>query len=225
MAKQSVTHHEIAGVIEIHRNKPMVSSLKIAELFERPHKNVLAAIRRELADDISRLKLEPRDYIDARGKSQPVFWLDERQALVVMPFLGGKKSREGQRKLVDAYLYYRDAFKNPPRADLVRGKRDASRVLTDSIIDMRSEHGKDTTAVHYMSEQKLCNWAVNGAFKALDESSLSNEDLELLRLVRERNAALIAAEIDYPERKARLAQYAIRQRTKLIATAPGDQAL
>ena len=224
MAKQSVTHHEIAGVIEIHRNKPMVSSLKIAELFERRHDSVLRAIRKVEASNKD-LRIRAEMSPDERGRERPVYWLDEEASLVVMPFIGGKHAMEGQRKLVKAYLYYRDAFKNPPRTDLVRGKRDASRVLTDSIIDMRSEHGKDTTAVHYMSEQKLCNWAVNGAFKALDESSLSNEDLELLRLVRERNAALIAAEIDYPERKARLAQYAIRQRTKLIAPAPGDQAL
>jgi hypothetical protein len=75
-----------------------------------------------------------------------------------------------------------------------------------------------------MSEQKLCNWAISGKFQAIDEASLGNDDLELLRLVRERNAALIAAEIDYPDRKARLAQYAIRQRTKLIAPITGDLA-
>ena len=217
MTKASVTHHEIAGVIEIHRSKPMVSSLKIAELFERNHRDVLRAIRKELSAEISLRKLAQSESTNSRGKSIPVFWLDERQALIVMPFLGGKMAREGQRKLVDAYLYYRDAFQDPPRTALVRGKRDASRVLTDSIIDMRSEHGKSTSAVHYMSEQKLCNWAVVGEFKAIDEAGLSNEDIELLRLVRERNAALIAAEIDYPERKTRLSAYAIRQRTKQLA--------
>lgn len=163
MTKTSVTHHEIAGVIEIHRNRPMVSSLKIAELFERNHRDVLRAIRKELSAEISLRKIAQSESTNSRGK------------------------------------------------------RDAARVLTDAIIDMRSEQGKDTAAVHYMSEQKLCNWAVVGEFKAIDEASLSNEDLELLRLVRERNAALIAAELDYSERKARLSAYAIRQRTKLLA--------
>lgn len=213
MTKASVTHHAIAGVIEIHRNRPMVSSLKIAQLFGRRHDNVLAAIRKVEANQqglLIRKEMSP----DERGRDRPVYWLDEEASLVVMPFIGGQHAMEGQRKLVKAYLYYRDAYKDPPRVNLVRGKRDASRVLTDSILDIRSEHGKTTTAVHYMSEQKLCNWAVCGEFKAIDEARLSNEDLELLRLVRERNAALIAAEIDYSERKARLSRYAIRQRTQ-----------
>lgn len=219
MTKSSVTkqRQEIAGVIEIRHAKPMVSSLKIAEMFERPHKNVLRAIRKELFEDISRLKLEPREYVDDRGKSQPIFWLDERQALIVMPFLGGQRSREGQRKLVDAYLYYRDAYANPPRSDLIRAKRDASHILTDSVLEWRTDHDKETEAVHYMAEQRLCNWAVTGQFKKADESAMINEDIDLLRLVRERNAALIVAGIEYDDRKTRLAQYAIRQRTKLIA--------
>lgn len=212
-------HQEIAGVIEIRRSKPMVSSLKIAELFERPHKNVLASIRKELADEISRLEIKPRNYIDARGKEQPMFWLNEEQALFIMPFIGGKRAREGQRKLVKAYLYYRDAYANPPRAEIVRAKRDASRTLTDSIIDWRAFEGKDTDARHYMSEQKLCNWAISGQFAKLDETTLSNEDVDLLREVREMNAALINAGIDYQARKASIARFVMRRRTKQLAQA------
>jgi Rha family phage regulatory protein len=215
MTKNSVVHSEIAGVIEIHHSKPMVSSLKIAELFERRHDSVLRAIRKVEASNKD-LRIRAEMSSDERGRDRPVYWLDEEASLVVMPFIGGQHAIAGQRKLVKAYLYYRDAFKNPPRTDLVRSKRDASRVLTDAIIDMRTEQGEETTRVHYMSEQKLCNWVVCGEFKAIDEASLSNENVELLRLVRERNAALIAAEIPYDERKPRLAKFAIRQRTKLL---------
>lgn len=93
----------------------MVSSLKIAELFERPHNAVLKAIRNELTDEISLGEIDQSDYLDSRGKRQPTYWLDERQALVVMPFLGGVNARIGQRKLVDAYLYFRDHFCDPPQ--------------------------------------------------------------------------------------------------------------
>lgn len=225
MTNASVTqsaYQEIAGVIEVRNAKPMVSSLKIAELFERRHDSVLRAIRK-VASSQEDLRIRAEMSPDERGRDRPVYWLDEEAALVVMPLIGGSHAIEGQRKLVKAYLYYRDAYANPPRSDLIRAKRDASHILTDSILEWRTDQEKATDAVHYMAEQKLCNWAVSGQFKKADESAMSNEDLDLLRMIRERNAALIVAGIDYTERKTRLAQYAIRQRTKLIA-APGAPA-
>lgn len=59
---------EIANVIEIRRNRPMVSSLKIAELFERPHNAVLKAIRNELTDEISLGEIDQSDYLDSETR-------------------------------------------------------------------------------------------------------------------------------------------------------------
>lgn len=222
MTDASVTqraHQEIGGVIDVRRNQPMVSSLKIAELFERRHDSVLRAIRKELAEDISLRNVAESETVNRRGKTIPVFWLDEEQALFLMPFIGGRHAREGQRKLVKAYLYYRDAFANPPRSELIRAKRDASRLLTDSILDWRTFEGKDTDARHYMPEQKLCNWAITGQFAKLDESTLSNADVELLREVRETNAALITAGVPYADRKVALARLVMRRRTQQLRIA------
>ncbi|MEA1052353.1 hypothetical protein U5801_21460 [Lamprobacter modestohalophilus] len=238
---------EIGGVIEIRQNKPMVSSLKIAELFERPHKSVLRVLR-ELSgvaqhsdEHLTAQKgglprrgrgAKTKDsaavldgqitwdaYRNSRGKEYPMAWLNERAALIAMPFIGGRNAHIGQRKLVDAYLYYRDAFANPPRSELIRAKRDASRLLTDSILDWRAFEGKDTDACHYMAEQKLCNWAITGQFAKLDESTLSNEDVELLREVWETNAALITAGVLYPDRKVALARLVMRRRTNQLRIA------
>lgn len=194
----------------------MVSSLKLSELFERPHFRVVAAIKRLQSRGKLTTGVVVSAWVDSTGRSNELFLLSERSALIATPFIGGAKAEDAQCKIVDAYLYYRDAYANPPRAGLVRGKRDASRLMTDSILEFRAEQEKETDARHFMSEQKLCNWAVRGEFAKLDEASLGNEELELLRLVRERNAALIVSGVDYAERKSRLAQYAIRQRTRLL---------
>ncbi|UHD18570.1 Rha family transcriptional regulator [Thiocapsa bogorovii] len=206
-----------ADIIEIRRNRPMVSSLKVAELFERNHRDVLRAIRKELSAEISLRKLAQSEETNARGKAIPVFWLTEEQALVVMPFIGGRMAREGQRKLVRAYLWYRDNYANPPRRDLIAAKRAAHHPMMGALIEMREEAGKETDARHFQCENKLVNWVVTGEFKAIDEATLSNDQAELLRLVRERNAAFLLAGIDYPERKKRLLDYAMRQRTRIMA--------
>ena len=215
---------QIAGVIDIRHGKPMVSSLRIAELFDRRHDLVLRAIRKELADEISLRKVEERDYVDARGKVQPMFWLDEECALNVMPYLGGSKSREGQRKLVAAYLFYRDNFQNPPRADILKDKRAAHNPMMDALIEFRADQGKETDAHHFQCENKLCNWVVSGEFKAIDEKTISNEDAAFLAKIRKRNEAYILAGLDYATRKAKLNEFAIRQRTKMLADAHGNDA-
>ena len=249
MTKASVTesaHQEIAGVIEVHRNKPMVSSLKIAELFERPHKNVLRVLR-ELSDRGTEAQAENRSaqkggllkrgkgrnteisagilkgkiswsaYQDDHGREQPIAWLSEREALIAMPFFGGQKAHEGQRKLVDAYLHYRNAYANPPRRDLLTDKRRSGSFMCEVFQEIREEAGKETQPHHYGTEYKLCNWALTGEFKPLDESKLDNGELALLQKIRAYNTSLIQAEIPYAERKPRIAQYAIRQRTKLLS--------
>jgi len=220
MTTSSLPSREIVNVIEIRRSRPMVSSLKIADLFGRPHNAVLKAIRKELCAEISLGKIDQSDYVDTRGKRQPAHWLDERQALIVMPFLGGTKSRDGQRKLVDAYLYYRDHFANPPRKDLLAAKRAAHHPMMDALVECREEQGKLTATHHFTNENRLCNGVVSGNFRALDEQALDNEQLNLLTQVRERNAALLVAGLDYDTRKARLVAFATRLRTRQISHGP-----
>lgn len=209
-------HQEIANVIEMHRAKPMVSSLKIAELFERRHDNVLRSIKTVLIEGRG-LLIREETSLDIQGKERPVFWLDERQALILMPFIGGRNAIAGQEKLVDAYLYYRDNFKDPPRKGIIQAKRDAHKEVMDALVEFREDQGKETGKVQFMSESKLMNWAVTGKFAAIDESSLSNEDVQLLEKVRKQNAAMLALSMAYDERKPKLLAYAMKQRTRMIA--------
>jgi len=219
MSKTNYSTTAIANVIEIRHNKPMVSSLKISELFERSHKNVLQAIRTELAEEIAGLKLKPGSYLDKQNQNRPCFWLNEEQALFVMPFIGGKKSREGQRKLVKAYLFYRDHFKDPPRAAIIKAKRQAHEKMMDALLEFRTEQGKETVDVHYMGENKLANWAVTGKFRKAIEKDLSNEDADLLEKVRLKLGAYLESGLDYETRKRKIQEFAIKERTRLIEAA------
>ena len=72
-----------------------------------------------------------------------------------------------------------------------------------------------------MTEAKLCNGVLTGRFERLDERGLSNEDVALLELIRDRNRAFILAGMSYADRKTKLQQYALRQRTRQIADGRG----
>lgn len=215
------------NIVEIRGQQATTTSLAIAEGCKLAHKQVIAMVRkyRSEFEELGPVAFETRkgEALPQGGyaKATEIAVLNEDQATYLITlFRNTLIVRRFKLRLVKEFRRALNEiarlYANPPRADLVRAKRDASHILTDSILEWRTDHDKPTNDVHYMSEQKLCNWAVCGAFQKLDESSLSNEDLELLRRVRERNAALIVSGIEYQERKARLSAYATKARMKLV---------
>lgn len=90
---------------------PIATSLEISVEFKRRHNNVLQSIDSLIGDGTivdSDFKLS--HYLDSRNKRQRMIQLTERGYLIAMPFIGGMKSRAGQRELVMALMYRRSAI-------------------------------------------------------------------------------------------------------------------
>ena len=88
-----------------------VSSLVIAELFNRTHSNVLRSIDK-VNTQLTDIKDESIiDFVkgkDSEGiRNTRTAFLSERQFLMVMPFLGGEKALAGQIRLVDEFMRLR----------------------------------------------------------------------------------------------------------------------
>jgi phage regulator Rha-like protein len=206
---------KIDGIIEIDHGKPMVSSLTIASEFGRRHKHVLTSIDGLVkSGTLTGPGLRPSEYIDESGKSNRMYLLDERSSLISMPFIGGKKAKEGQSRLVDAYLHYRDNFKEPPRKELVRAKRDEHGPMTDMLKFTRELMEKATVKHHYENENLFCNRALTGKWEPLDESTLDNYDITLLAAIRRRNTMLIAHFLKQADRKGLMDDFVIGYRAK-----------
>jgi phage regulator Rha-like protein len=196
MKKNQLT--KIDNILEVNQGKPMVSSLKVSELLKRPHDQVLRAIRKVGASQKG-LDVLVETYLDKQGKEQPVYWLGERSSLIVMPYIGGDKSMEGQTKLVDAYLHYRDNFQNPPRKDLMKAKRAEALPMMDMKKFVCQMTGLPFVGkTEGVKEHNFCNRALTGAYSGLDESTLDNYDLRLLAAIRRYNTVLIPF---YPKQK------------------------
>ena len=211
---------KIAGILEVNHGKPVVSSLTIAVEFGRPHFRVLKSIKKLVDKGTLTTGVAVSSWTDTTGRNNTLYLLDERSALIAMPFIGGAKAEQGQTRLVDAYLWYRSNFANPPRQNLLAAKRAAHHPMMDALVECREEQGKLTATHHFTNENRLCNGVVTGNFRALDEQALDNEQLNLLTQVRERNAALLVAGLDYDTRKARLVAIATRLRTRQISHGP-----
>jgi phage regulator Rha-like protein len=102
--KMTATTSNTTLIINGSNNQICISSLELAKEFGRPHKNVLPILDELLADGIiTWLESKPRNYIKL-GRTYRYFELNQAGFLKAMPFIGGKRSREGQKRLVDAFL-------------------------------------------------------------------------------------------------------------------------
>lgn len=105
---QTLTINTNVSLITEVDGEPMVDSRMIAEMFDRPHKSVLRSLKDLIDDgDITEHEFVPSEYKDSTGRRLPKYLLTEAAALLAMPYLGGRKSKEGQKKLVNEYLDYR----------------------------------------------------------------------------------------------------------------------
>ena len=211
----------------VHRDgqQAFTTSLVVAAGCDnRSHESTIKLIRKYRADfeSLGKLDFKSDEILSKHGKQTEYALLNEDQAtFLITLFRNTPTVLKFKLNLVKAFRSTLNEisrlYANPPRDKIVADKRASHWDMTGALKELRADQGKDTTAVHYMSENKLCNGVVTGNFKKVDEKALNNTDLHLLELVRKRNAALIMADIPYDERKKRLIAYALKQRTALLA--------
>lgn len=102
------------------------TSLDLAELFGREHKNILRAIRGIIKDmdcnELQRRKIEPLKMIVSVGKNGTkeidYFVLGEEMTLVITGRLTGQNALIAQLKLADAFIAMRNFIRNQSTREL-----------------------------------------------------------------------------------------------------------
>ncbi|TCT10958.1 Rha family transcriptional regulator [Paralcaligenes ureilyticus] len=208
-------------LVHIRRGEAVTDSLAIAREFRRRHDNVMQTVAALIAEGtIGVLEVKETSYIDKWNRVQPCIELTERGALIAMPFIGGRNSRTGQVRLVDAFLVLRDQLAEKTSAAWVDTRKQAAasyRFMSQALEMARTDDGKNTGTYHYANEAKLLNWILTGQFSSMDRTDLPQPELALLEALEVRNAMLLARGVPYNERKQALPQYAEQWRMKRLA--------
>lgn len=80
------------NAVELRGDQPVTTSLRVADIFGKLHKNVIqgiSALIAECPDEFGRLNFKPSSYINQQGKEQPAYELTrDGFALLVMGFTG-----------------------------------------------------------------------------------------------------------------------------------------
>ena len=207
-----------SALVHFHMGKPVTDSLAISHEFASRHDNVLQKLDALIADGtIGRLDFKESSYVNLQNKTQRMMELTERGALIAMPFIGGRNSRAGQVRLVNAFLILRDNSTGHGEREEIRAKVSTSyQMMCDTVQEVRADDGKATASHHYANEAKLVNWVLFGRFEAINRDHMAQADLVIMDKVEAKNAIWIARGRTYAERKAALPAFLATLRTHRI---------
>lgn len=210
-------------LIVVRHGELYTTSLIIADLFGRRHDKVMATIDAERnRPGLNLPDLREIEYRDTRGRTYRAYEMGESEALKIMPFIGGRKSREGQDRLVDAFLAMRAELRrqeriraehqaNPIWQKLRADTKEAFKYVNLVLEETRKLQGKDTRSHHYINEARLCNAVLTGAYQGMDRDLLDPRQLALLDEIQRENSRMLIRGLDYPVRKqALLDRYVLR---------------
>lgn len=116
---------------------------------------------------------------------------------------------------VKVYRTFQSSVKQQKECSTLRHDTRQSNIVENAIIQAtRADLGKETTAVHYMSEAKMITFVAFGEFAGRDRDTMTNHELRLVAYLETRNGVMYARGLPYEERKAKLIEMAEAWRAK-----------
>lgn len=91
-------------LVIMHDQQAVTTSLKVAEVFEKEHKDVMKSIRNLTAQNCAVLKMFVEDkYINSQNKQQPMYYMDRDGFTLLAMGFTGSKAMEFKLKYIEAF--------------------------------------------------------------------------------------------------------------------------
>lgn len=197
----------------------------------RSHPDVIRLIRRyqPMFETLGVLRFETRKPVGNTAGGRPEIYvnLNEDQATFLITLFDNTATVVNFKlRLVTEFRNALNTiaknFADPPRHALLEDKRKSMWDMTSAVKLSRAERGKPTLSQHYARANLEVNWALTGVRAPLNEFDLTNTEVDILRKLRERNAALYLANLGKKARKKRLKQYANLLRAAPLLGTPSN---
>ena len=146
------------GII-IENNRPVVSSRKVAEIFEKEHRRVLQDIRElSCGDDFRLHNFVQSSYINSQDKEQPEYLMTRDGFTLLAMGFTGSKAMQWKIKYIEAFNKMEAELRNPfsipktlPEALRLAASLEEKRLVLEAKIEHDAPHtnlGKTITASH-----------------------------------------------------------------------------
>ena len=153
--------------LSVVEGRPAATSLKIAECFDKEHKNVLADIRNLLADcpdEFGRLNFQPSSYTNEQGKTQPMYIVYFDGFMLLVMGYTGKKALQMKLAYIEAFNAMRAKLEAQKQHPLPNGWR-LRKGASPKVIE-RAEHCTHGEAVPI--EKAVDAWCAEKNIRRLD---------------------------------------------------------
>lgn len=164
----------MSELVQTHNNKTVTTSLKISEVFEKMHKDVLRDIERlEIPEDRHRLNFAPIFYEDKYGRKQKAFEVTKNGFTLLAFGYSGAKAMQFKLAYIDAFDAMEEELRN-------RTKENDAKYFDEKSNLMLEKHKWDTevkrlnTKIQNSEDGK----ALAEAQKKVSETKFNIEKLE-----------------------------------------------
>lgn len=199
-------------------NQPVVNTDVIASEFGRDHFRVMNSIESLIASrHLGASDFRASSYVTKQKKELPCYELTERGFLIAMPFIGGEKAKDGQVRLVDSFIQFREKAAKEAQVQIERNvARVEYKPMTDAVKQSKVDEGKDPAPYHFSNEADLINRIVLGTSSAKFRKDkdigktepirdyLSHQQIRAITELQRANTVFITMGWDFEQRKGTL---------------------
>ena len=200
----------VTGKLRSHT--PLADSRAIADRLGIPHYDVMKKTRKLLAnhaDEISEGNITLRDYTDSRGKTVPMYELDEQGAIILITSFTGKAATSVRIAVIKEFFRLRLWITD-------RGSvADSHNLNRDALREFRLENDKPITGVRWLracqNQSKLINGVMTGVYKSNPRDYMSDEETEIAKTLYDRDTIMLEMGTPYATRKTMLLSWYKKQ--------------
>lgn len=151
----------LVNVSEFQGHKiPCTTSLKVAEVFRKEHKDILRKIEKlTRTGDFDQRNFAPINYTDEGGRNYPMYLLDERFTTFLIMGFTGKEARKWKLAYIDEFQRMRKQQYRDSR--IVRTRFDdpaeLNKAVNDVLVHVRAAMGKETKTHHFIAMAENIN--------------------------------------------------------------------
>lgn len=165
-------------IVCVQHREATTTSLKVAEVFGKQHKNVLSSIETLLVDlpEKDRLNFQPIFVEDSYGRKQPAYRMNRNGfSLIAMRFTG-KKALQWQLQFLEAFNRMEQALLNQQNLSWQQMRLDnkaGRRVETDKVaefVEYATAQGSTSAKMYFMNITTMTNKALFLVGKASPKS-------------------------------------------------------
>ena len=147
------------GIYTSENNRLVVSSRKVAEVFEKLHKHVMESIRElNCGEEFNESNFRPVKYRDAKGEMRPEYLITRDGFILLAMGFTGAKAVQWKIKYIEAFNKMEAELRNPfsipktlPEALRLAASLEEKRLVLEAKIEHDAPHtnlGKTITASH-----------------------------------------------------------------------------